>query len=65
MSNFRARLFEEHSALSLKVQKLEKFICSKDYDALPEVERKDLKEQLGYMHDYLGVIFRRVSRSCG
>lgn len=65
MSDFRARLSMEFSELTIKVEKLEAFIVSDKYDSLPEVDRKDLKEQLRYMKGYLSVLNRRVSRQCG
>ena len=64
MSNFRSRLFKEHDDLISKVEKLKLFICSDRFETLPNIERKDLKEQLKYMDGYLGVIARRVSRLC-
>ena len=56
MSDYRSRLFEEHSLLRQKVERLEAFIISDKYDALPEIDRKDLKEQLGHMKAYLSVL---------
>lgn len=64
MSDFRARLFDEQTDLHLKIEKLEKFILSDKYDTLPQVDRKDLKEQLGHMKAYHTVIMRRCSRQC-
>ena len=65
MSDFRSRLFEEHGELSRKLEKLNEFILSDKYDALPEIDRKDLKEQRNYMKGYMSVLMRRVSRQCG
>jgi hypothetical protein len=65
MSDFRARLFEEESQLRQRAEKLEVFIISDKYDTLPEIDRKDLKEQLKHMKAYLSVLMRRVSRQCG
>lgn len=64
MSDFRGRLFEEHTQLSQRIDKLKEFIISEKYDALSEIDRSDLKEQLAHMERYFGVISRRVSRQC-
>lgn len=63
--NWRARLFQEESDLRQKSEKLKKFILSDNYDGLPEIDRKDLKEQLQHMENYHAVLLRRVSRQCG
>jgi hypothetical protein len=63
--SWRARLFEEHSDLHRKIEKLKKFILGTEYDSLPEVDREDLKEQLQHMESYHAVLMRRVSRQCG
>ncbi len=65
MSDFRARLHTEFSDLTIKVDKLKDFIVSEQYDKLPEIDRKDLKEQFLHMSGYLAVLNRRVSRLCG
>ncbi|QDV49558.1 crAss001_48 related protein [Gimesia fumaroli] len=62
--NWRGRLFEEHSDLHRKVERLKKFILSEKYDSLPEIDRQDLKEQLQHMEQYHSVLMRRVSRQC-
>lgn len=63
-TNWRGRLFEEHSELNRKIKKLKSFILSEKYDSLPEVDRTDLKEQLSHMEKYHSVVLRRVSRQC-
>lgn len=63
--SWRARLFEEHSDLQRKVEKLKKFILGTEYESLPEIDRKDLKKQLQHMENYHAVLMRRVSRQCG
>ena len=65
MSDFRRRLFEEHDQLHQRMEKLKAFIVSDKYDALPEIDRADLKEQLGHMERYFGVLSRRTSRQLG
>jgi hypothetical protein len=64
MTDFRARMFDEYSELRQRIEKLKAFIVSDKYDALPEIDRTDLKEQLHYMESYFGVLSRRVSRQC-
>ena len=64
MSNFRARLFEEHSELGHKIEKLKKFIVSGECARLPEIDRVDLSEQLEHMENYYSVLSNRVSRQC-
>lgn len=64
MSNFVSRLFEEHSQLWKKLEKLKEFILSDAFNKLPEVEQRDLKEQLKHMDAYQAVLNRRVSRQC-
>jgi len=64
MSDFRANMFEEYSQLSRRIDKLKIFIVSDKYDGLPEIDRIDLKKQLGHMERYFEVLSRRVSRQC-
>jgi len=65
VSDFRSRLFEEHDQLRVKIEKLKSFIVSGAYETLPEVDKKDLKEQLRHMEGYFSVLSRRTSRLCG
>ncbi len=46
------------------LEKLKEFILTDKFDALPEIERKDLKAQLGHMQGYHDVLSHRVSRQC-
>jgi hypothetical protein len=64
MSNFRARLFEEHTQLIERINKLKAFIVSDQYEALPEIERNALKQQLKFMEGYFDVLSKRCSRLC-
>lgn len=64
MSDFRLRLFQEYSDLQSKIEKLEKFILGDVYDTLPDVDKKDLKEQLKHMNEYCRILSYRVSRQC-
>ncbi len=62
--NFRSRMFEEESTLRRRIGKLKEFILSERYESLPEIDRKDLKEQLQHMEIYHAVLMRRVLRQC-
>lgn len=64
MSDFRARLFTERNELIEKIEKLKTFILGDLFEKLPEIDRKDLKEQLTAMEAYSTVLERRVSRQC-
>jgi hypothetical protein len=64
MSDFRSRMLEEYSELQTRLEKLKEFILTDKFDALPEIERKDLKAQLGHMQGYHDVLSHRVSRQC-
>jgi len=65
VSDFRARLFEEHDQLRAKLEKLRGFIVCDYYYKLPEIDKVDLKEQLTHMEAYLTVLSRRVARQLG
>lgn len=62
MKNFRASLFYEYAELTKNMDDLYDFIVSTQYDELPEIDRKDMKEQLEYMRAYHSVLSRRVAR---
>lgn len=64
MSDYRLRLIDEHEQLYKKIAKLKEFIISGKCDELPEIDKYDLKEQLGHMENYFDVLDRRVSRNC-
>lgn len=64
MSDLRSRMFDEFNELQIRLEKLKKLILTDEFDALPEIERKDLKAQLGYMQSYHDVLSHRVSRQC-
>lgn len=64
MNDYRAQIFDEYDQLNQRIEKLKVFILSDKYDALPEIDRVDLKDQLGHMKRYFGVLSRRVSRQC-
>ena len=65
MSDFRSRLFAEQEDLTIKTEKLKSFIVGDGFEGLPEVDRKDLKEQYKHMMEYLNILNRRVNRQLG
>lgn len=65
MSDYQTRLFEEFNDLRRKIEKLKAFIVGDAYDTLPDVDKRDLKEQLKHMEGYCEVLSRRTSRLCG
>ena len=64
MSDFVERLLVEYGELQLRLEALRAFILTDQFEALPEIERKDLREQLGHMREYNDVLSRRASRQC-
>jgi hypothetical protein len=64
MSDFRRRLFEEYTSLHAKLTNLDLFMVTEEFQALPDVDRKDIAKQRGHMKDYETVLGRRVSRLC-
>mgnify|MGYP006911573698 CR=1 FL=1 len=64
MDDYLVRLYSEHYQLHQKIDKLRTFVVSNKYDSLPDIDKSDLKEQLGYMESYFSVLSRRVSRHC-
>jgi len=63
MGNWVTRLYDEHDELVSRIKKLEKFILSKDFDELLEIDRIDLKKQLTYIRLYTDVLSRRLART--
>lgn len=64
-NDYISRIYTEHGELNKNIEKLKDFILSDKYEALPDIDKKDLKEQLSYMKSYFDILSRRVSRSCG
>ncbi len=65
MTDFRSRLLIELDELTGRLERLERFILSDDFEVIPEIERADLSEQLAHMQGYHQVLMRRASRQCG
>lgn len=57
------RLFREHDEIAGRRSDLEKFILTPAFDQLPEIDRTDLREQLGHMKAYERVLERRCLRA--
>ena len=64
MSDFRQRLIDEYLDLQIKLEKLQAYILSTAFDALPDIDQKDLREQCRHMQAYHDVLSRRCSRLC-
>lgn len=64
MPNYEERLYDEDRDLVVRLERLKAFILSDKYESLPEVDRRDLKEQLTHMEAYFKVLRRRLSRLC-
>ena len=62
LTSFKHGLLIELNELQVKVKELNKFIISKLYDNLPEIERKALKDQLENMQSYKTVLSGRITR---
>ena len=64
MSDYKSRMLKEYDQLNLKIEKLTTFIVSASFDALSEIDKADLKEQLTHMKAYANVLGKRCSRAC-
>lgn len=64
MEDFKVRLQMEVTELYTKIEKLKIFMLSDRYNNLPEIDRKDLSEQLFHMSEYYEILLRRISRLC-
>jgi hypothetical protein len=64
MSDYKARVMEEHIELKGKIERLEKFLTTDTIESLPQIDRDDLREQHRHMVAYFDVLTRRVSRMC-
>lgn len=65
MEDFKKRLLDEQSELFARVEKLGRFMSfSDEFRSLPEIDKKELEEQLMHMQGYLSVLDRRIGRLC-
>jgi len=56
------RVVAEYADLSAKLDRLGRFILTDKFEDLPEVDRRDLREQRGHMLAYEAVLERRLER---
>ncbi|MGN0144140.1 MAG: crAss001_48 related protein [Clostridium sp.] len=61
LRELRVKLIEEQRDLSLKVEKLNVFLYSKDFDSLNREMKDLLIEQYSYMKQYLRVMNKRIA----
>lgn len=64
MSDFRKQVLGERNELHGRIEKLKAVILDGEFESLPEVDRDDMREQLGHMQSYFEVLDRRASRLC-
>lgn len=62
---YQKRAAKELTDLNEKIDRLNKFINSKEFLSLPDVDQEDLPRQLSYMRLYSAVLARRVMRMKG
>ena len=65
MTTFISRMVKEFDELTGRIEKLNAFVISDQFNLLPEVDRVDLTEQLKHMDRYREVLSRRLSRFAG
>jgi hypothetical protein len=58
----RERLYREYLELLERKSKIAAFILADSFEDLREIDRRDLREQLGHMNAYWRVLARRCSR---
>lgn len=61
-TDYGDRMLSELCEVSERVQKLEAFLKTEKFGALPQAEQQDLAGQLKGMHDYVWFLSRRVRR---
>lgn len=65
MEEWKQRLQDEHTQLSERYSKLNKFTSSPGFLELDEIDRSLLLSQAGYMKMYLQVLTTRLCRALG
>lgn len=58
---YQKRVLAEHDALKMQVDRLHNFIQSAGFDGVNPNEQPLLKQQLGFMQDYLGTLDLRIA----
>jgi hypothetical protein len=64
MSDFKSRLLLERDELQIKTEKLKDFICSENFNSLPDIEKQALREQFHHMGRYFEIVHARALRFC-
>jgi len=65
MDDWKERLYQEQEELEARLNKLRNFILeSPEFMALPNIKRRDLREQRHAMEAYNKILMRRINRSC-
>lgn len=62
-TTFVERMKVEAEELGERLTKLKTFLLTLDYEALPDIERRELLKQSGGMEDYLWYLQRRLKRA--
>lgn len=62
-TTFVERMKVEAEELGERLTKLKTFLLTPDYEALPDIERRELLKQSGGMEDYLWYLQRRLKRA--
>lgn len=62
MATWKDRLLDEQADLGAKLGKLEAFIASREFRALPIEDRELLRLQHRAMREYAEILLRRVNR---
>lgn len=61
MNAYQQRVREERAALNEKLNKLNTFMLTDDYENLPEAEQDRLTRQAAAMDDYATVLAERIA----
>ena len=61
MEAFQTRVVEEKASLDEKIEKLDAFIGTERFCALPEAEQARMVRQLAVMREYSGVLGERIA----
>lgn len=62
MSDYKDRAIEEQTELAIKIEKLNKFISTKEFARFDTLEKYDLLSQLSAMKAYNKSLKSRISR---
>jgi len=62
MSTFKERLNDEYIQLNEKIEKLESFITSANFESVEDTQQALLKAQLMVMKSYSTILYERLAR---